>query len=43
MLKVISGNSFEYIVCTRQQEWHVVKLRQALLIKTQIVEIWITA
>jgi hypothetical protein len=27
----------------RDQEWHVVKLRQALLIKTQIVEIWITA
>jgi hypothetical protein len=59
MLKVTSGNSFEYIVCTRQhelksnflwirdhgrdQEWHVVKLRQTLLIKTQIVEIWITA
>ena len=24
------------------QEWHVVKLRQALLIKMQIIEIWIT-
>jgi hypothetical protein len=27
----------------RDQEWLFVKLRQALLIKTLIVEIWITA
>jgi hypothetical protein len=27
----------------RDQEWHFVKLRQELLIKMQIVKIWITA